>query len=371
MGGPLEGVKVIDLSRLAPGPYCSLLLADLGAAVTRVDGPGAQVVPGDIFGRNKRSIGLNLKVPEAREVLHRLCADADVLLEGFRPGVMARLGASYETISRINPRIVYCSLTGYGQTGPLSQEAGHDINYISIAGVLGQIGLPGLRPIPPLNLVADYAGGGLMAAFGIVCALYERDRSGRGQFIDAAMIDGSASLMTQHFAWRGRLSEPGKGMLGGGAPFYRAYRCKDDGYVSVGAIEPQFFRAFWEGLEIGPLPEQNDTAAWPEQHERIERRFLERTRDEWVEHFAGKDACVTPVLDFDETGAHPHNVARQAFVHGPEREGHVSPAPRFSRTPGSVRSEGPALGQHTATVLSEAGYSDEEIRKLRTTGAVE
>jgi alpha-methylacyl-CoA racemase len=361
---------VIDLSRLAPGPYCSMLLGDLGADVVRVDRPGTDAGLLEMLGRNKRSIVLDLKRREAQGVLHRLCAGADVLLEGFRPGVTARLGADYETVSRINPRIVYCSLTGYGQTGPLAQEAGHDIDYIAVAGVLGQLEVGDEPPIPPLNLVADFAGGGLMAAFGIAAALYERERSGRGQYLDAAMIDGSASLMAMHFATAGALSDPRRGVMNGAAPFYRCYRCADGRDVAVGAVEAKFFRALWEGLDLGPVPEQMDRASWPDQRDRIAERFATRTRDEWVVHFHGRDACVAPVLALDEVPKQPHHLARSSFAAGAGGREQVAPAPRFSRTPGGVRRQGGASGAETDAILAEAGCSPEEIRALRAGGSV-
>lgn len=369
--GPLAGVKVIDLSRLAPGPYASMLLADLGADVIRVDRSGEDDSAGGMLGRGKRSLVLDLKRDEGREVLLRLCEDADVFLEGFRPGVMARLGAGYETLSRRNPRIVYCSLTGYGQSGPLAQEAGHDIDYIAVAGVLGQLRDRGGEPMAPLNLIGDFAGGGMLAAFGIVCALLERERSGRGQHIDAAMIDGSLSLMTMHFAARGLFSKPRSGMMSGAAPFYRSYRCADGRFVAVGALESPFFRTLWEGLDLGPLPDPGDPEDWPEQRARIAERFATRTRDEWVEHFRGRDACVAPVLELEEVPRHPHHVARRAFFVGPGQHTYLAPAPRFSRTPGSIRREGPASGDDTDAILTECGYSAAEIHALRATRTVD
>jgi len=368
--GPLEGVRVIDLSRLAPGPYCSMLLGDLGADVIRVDKPGDDPRVLDMLNRNKRSLVLDLKRAEAQQVLHRLCEGADVFLEGFRPGVTARLGADYETISRIEPRIVYCSVTGYGQSGPLAQEAGHDIDYIALAGVLSQLQPGEGPPLPPLNLVADFAGGGLMAAFGIVSALYERERSGKGQYVDAAMIDGSASLMAMHFVTRGLLSDPQRGVMHGNAPYYRCYRCADGEYVAVGAVEVQFFHALWQGLDLGPPPGQMDRASWPEQRRRISERFATRTRDEWVAHFHGKDACVAPVLALDEVPSQPHHVERKSFVEGPGGTPQVAPAPRLSRTPGSVRRPGAASGAETDAILAEVGCSADEIRRLREGGSV-
>lgn len=368
--GPLEGVRVLDLSRLAPGPYCTMLLADLGASVIRVDGPQTPVRRGNMLSRNKRSIVLNLKSPQGQGVLHRLCHDADVLVEGNRPGVARRLGADYETLSEINPGLVYCSLTGFGQEGPLAAEAGHDINYISIAGVLSQIGNGDAPPVHPLNLVADFGGGGLLAAFGVVCALYERGHSGRGQYIDAAMIDGAASMMAMHYATQGAVSKPGKGLLGGGAPFYRSYECRDGGYVAVGAIEPQFYASLCEVLGVTPDHDQMDSSRWPETTELFARRFQEKTRDEWARAFAGRDACVTPVLDLEEAPKHEHNQARKGFLSGPGGQFHVAPAPRFSRTPGEIHSEEPEMGAHTEEILAAAGYTAEEIVELQAQGAV-
>ena len=256
-----------------------MLLADMGADVLRVDNAvGGPVRSGDMLSRNKRSVALNLKTAGGQRVLHELAAGADVFLEGNRPGVCARLGCDYAALSAVNPRLVYCSLTGYGQTGPMSRAAGHDVNYIALAGVLSQIGNGSDPPLPPLNLVADFGGGGLMAAFGILCALFERERSGRGQYIDAAMIDGAASLMAVHFAQKGARSTPGVGLLGGGAAFYRCYECKCGGYVSVGAIEPQFFAALCEGTGVDVADEQMDEERWPDHIEAFRHAFLTRTR---------------------------------------------------------------------------------------------
>ena len=376
--GPLAGTRVLDLSRLAPGPYCSMLLGDLGADVVRVDAPGTKAPARtyDMLARNKRSIVLDLKSEGGQTVLHALCARADVLLEGNRPGVTRRLRADWETLSALNPRLVYCSLTGFGQDGPLASAAGHDINYIAIAGVLGQIGLgpdaADPRPVPPLNLVADFGGGGLLAAFGILAALLERERSGRGQYVDAAMIDGAASILSAHYSTRGALSKPGKGLLGGGAPFYRCYTCRDGRFVAVGAIEPKFFAALCEGTGLDFVAEQMDPKKWPQQARAFAARFLEKTRDEWAAIFAGAphalDACVTPVLELDEAPAHPHNVARDAFPTGPDGQLHTAPAPRLARTPGTIRRGAPVPGEHTDEVLREAGLGA-ELERLREEGA--
>ena len=369
--GALDGLRVLDLSRLAPGPYCSMLLADMGADVLRVDNAvGGPVRSGDMLSRNKRSIALNLKTADGQRILQELARDADVFLEGNRPGVCARLGCDYPKLSEINPRLIYCSLTGYGQTGPMARAAGHDVNYIALAGVLSQIGNGREPPLPPLNLVADFGGGGLMAAFGILCAVFERERSGRGQHIDAAMVDGAASLMAVHFAQKGARSTPGVGLLGGGAAFYRCYECKCGGYVSVGAIEPQFFAALCEGSGVDVAEQQMDTDRWPEHIEAFRRAFLTRTRDEWTEVFAELDACVSPVLDLDEAPRHEHNVERGTFPVGPDGEIHIAPAPRLGRTPGALRMREPRMGEHTEGILLDLGYSVEEITGLEQNGAI-
>ncbi len=348
-----------------------MLLADMGADVLRVDNAvGGPVRSGDMLSRNKRSIALNLKTPGGQRILQQLATDADVFLEGNRPGVCARLGCDYAALAALNERLVYCSLTGYGQTGPMAQAAGHDVNYIALAGVLSQIGNGREPPLPPLNLVADFGGGGLMAAFGILCALFERERSGRGQYLDAAMIDGAASLMAVHFAQRGARSTPGIGLLGGGAAFYRCYECKCGGYVSVGAIEPQFFAALCEGTGVDVAHEQMDTECWPAHIDAFRRAFLTRTRDEWTEVFSRLDACVAPVLDLDEAPRHVHNVERGTFPIGPDGEIHIAPAPRLERTPGDLRRREPRMGEHTGEVLRGLGYGPEEIEGLEQNGAI-
>lgn len=348
-----------------------MLLADMGADVLRVDNAvGGPVRSGDMLSRNKRSIALNLKTADGQRILQQLARDADVFLEGNRPGVCARLGCDYETLAAINQHLVYCSLTGYGQTGPMAQAAGHDVNYLALAGVLSQIGNGHDPPLPPLNLVADFGGGGLMAAFGILCALFERERSGRGQRIDAAMIDGAASLMAVHFAQKGARSTPGVGLLGGGAAFYRCYECKCGGYVSVGAIEPQFFAALCEGTGVDVVDEQMVTERWPDHIEAFRQAFLTRTREEWADVFSELDACVSPVLDLDEAPCHEHNAQRGAFPIGPDGEIHVAPAPRLERTPGDLRRREPRMGEHTAEILQRLGYSNREIDELERSGAI-
>lgn len=350
--GPLVGVRVVDLSRLAPGPYCSMLLADMGADVIRVDPPGdVPMLTPDPLGRGKRSIVLDLKVAADRDVLHGLVDRADVVLEGFRPGVADRLGAGYRELSARNPQLVYCSITGWGQTGPLAQVPGHDIDFIAIAGALEPIGRAGERPVPPLNVLGDFAGGGLMAAFGIATALFERERSGVGQYIDAAMLDGALSLMAQHYGFVALGMEPGRGrgVVDTGAPFYEVYETSDGGFMCVGAIEPHFFAEFCALVGVTPPAQQMGRSAWPALRGDLTAAFASRTRSEWEAVFAGSNACVQPVLRMSEAVEHPHNVARGAFV---DVDGHAwpAPAPRLGRTPGAVRSSSPAVGEHSEQI---------------------
>ncbi|OZM78020.1 CoA transferase [Pseudonocardia sp. MH-G8] len=344
------------MSRLAPGPLCSMMLADLGAEVIVVGG-GRSGLPLTALCRGKRFISLDLKRDGGRAALHRLVSEADVLLEGFRPGVADRLGAGYAELSAVNPRLVYCSLTGYGQDGPLATTAGHDINYLALSGLLGAVGPVDGPPLPPLNLLADYGGGGMLAAFGIVSALLERERSGRGQHVDAAMVDGVVAMMVQHYSVWGQptLPDRGRGLLGGEAPFYRCYKCADGRYVAVGALEDAFFRALWDGLGLGDCPQHMSPSAWPQIEKVLSQKFLERTRDEWAEHFEGTDACVTAVLAPDEVHGHPQIRARHgalAFPEGP-------PVPLLSRTPGVAAPAEPA--DQTEAVLGELGLDAEHI----------
>lgn len=355
---PLQGVRVLDLSRLAPGPYCTMMLADLGAEVIVVGG-GRAGLPVSSFARGKHFIALDLKADEGQLALRRLAQTADVLVEGFRPGVAARLGAGYEALSAVNPRLIFCSLTGYGQGGPLAQEAGHDLNYLALTGVLGAIGPVGGPPTVPLNLIADFAGGSLVAVIGILAALFERTRSGQGQHIDAAMIDGCLSLMAMHSPVWGSAAMParGRGWLSGAAPYYRCYACKDGLYVSVGALEPQFFAALWSQVADGPPPDQMDTAAWPHIEQTFGAAFATRTRDEWATLFAGQDVCVFPVLSPYEAWQHPHIRQRHPAA-GAEQAPTV---PRFGRTPLEIP---PTDTQdQSVAVLTAAGLSAAEIER--------
>nr|WP_281377629.1 CaiB/BaiF CoA-transferase family protein [Saccharopolyspora hordei] len=356
--GPLAGIRVLDMTRLAPGPYGSMLLADLGAEVIVIGG-GRSGLPVPALSRGKEFITLDLKTDEGRAALHRLVAESDVFMEGFRPGVADRIGAGYAELSEINRRLVYCSVTGYGQTGPLAGRAGHDINYLAIGGALGTFGPADGPPVPPLNLVADFAGGGLLAAFGIVGALYERERSGHGQYLDAAMVDGVLSMMGMNFVdWGGRsLPRRGEGVLAGSMPAYRCYACADGGYVAVGALEDAFFANLWKALDLGEVPNHLDPTNWDVITERLETSFRNRTRAEWTEFFAEVDACVTPVLA-------PHELAGSdqiAHRHPGFRADSVPAVPVYSRTaarPGETDTE-----DVTERVLGRFGIPPEDARK--------
>jgi alpha-methylacyl-CoA racemase len=376
--GPLDGVRVIEIASLAPAPFGCMVLADLGADVLRVDradrsGPEART-PVDPLVRGRRSIGLNLKDPSGVDLLLRLIEGADVLVEGFRPGVAERLGFGPEECARRNPRLVFARMTGWGQEGPLASTAGHDIDYIGISGALAPIGRAGERPVPPLNLVGDFGGGGMLLAVGVLAALVERERSGRGQVVDAAMVDGSALLtsfiygMRATGTWR---DQRGSNMLDGGAPWYDTYETADGGYVAVGAIEPQFYAALLDGLGLAgaDLPGQLDPSGWPELRRRFAEVFASRGRDEWAEVFAGTDACVAPVLSMAETAGHPHAVARNAFID----VGGVTqpaPAPRFGRSAAGQPTPPPRPGADTDAVLNGLGLTAAQVADLRAGGVV-
>ena len=338
--GPLVGLKVVELAGIGPGPHAAMILADLGADVVRVDRPGGLQLGSpdapDPTLRGRRRMAADLKDPEGREAVLRLVQHADVLLEGYRPGVTERLGVGPADCHARNPRLVYGRMTGWGQDGPMAARAGHDINYISLTGALHAIGRAGERPVPPLNLVGDFGGGSMLLVIGVLAALWEAQRSGEGQVVDAAMVDG-ASLLAQMvwglLAQKFWADEREANLLDGHAPFYDTYTCADGGHVAVGAIEPQFYAALLAGLGLADadLPHQFDRDRWPEVKARFAEVFAARTRDEWAEVFAGTDACVTPVLGFGEVPAHPHIAARCTIV---ERDGvaQAAPAPRFSRT---------------------------------------
>ena len=374
MGGPLAGVRVVELAALGPAPYCAMLLADLGADVVRVDRAGAAALPMPVLDRGRRSIEVNLKHPDGVDVVRRLAASADVLVEGFRPGVLERLGLDPAELLDDNPRLVIGRMTGYGQDGPLAPRAGHDITYAALSGALAAIGERGGPPTVPLNLVADFGGGGMLLAVGLLAALHSARETGRGQVVDAAMVEGAASLMSMIYGFRavGAWSlERGSNLLDGGAPFYRTYRCADDRYVAVGAIEPEFYALLVDGLGLSSavdLAVQGDPATWPATHALFEQAFAGRTRQEWVDVLGGTDACLQPVLDLDEAPSHPHNVARGTFV---DVGGHPqrAPVPRFSATPTGVPEPGPRPGRDTEAILAEIGLGD-QAAELRAQGAV-
>ena len=378
--GPLAGITVIEIAGIGPGPYCGMMLADLGADVIRIDRAGAvqggdpERPPADLLARGRRSVGVDLKSPDGAEVVLSLVEQADALFEGFRPGVAERLGIGPDECLARNPRLVYGRMTGWGQEGPYAPTAGHDINYISLAGALDPIGRRGEAPVPPLNLVGDFGGGGLMLAFGLLAGLLEAKASGQGQVIDAAMVDGAASLMTMTHSFRAMgiwNDERGTNMLDTGAPFYDVYETADGGYVSIGSIEPQFYAELLRltGLEGEELPWQHERAQWPAMKERMAEVFQTKTRAEWCEIMEGSDVCFAPVLPIAEAVEHPHNVARGTFVEvaGITQPG---PAPRFSRTAGEIRRPPPHAGQHTDEVLAAAGFDADRIAKLREAGAV-
>ena len=345
--GPLAGLRVVEFAGIGPGPFACMLLSDMGADVVTIDRPTRKL--GDrnnITGRGRSVVLADLKDPAAREDVMALLEQADVLIEGFRPGVMERLGFGPDVVAARNPRLVYGRMTGWGQHGPLAQAAGHDLNYISIAGALHAIGPAGGAPVPPLNLVGDYGGGSLYLIVGILAALHEAKRSGQGQVVDAAMSDGVISLMSNFVshARRGLFREErGSNGLDGGAPYYRTFETADGQYISIGSIEPQFFKDLCErvGLPAALRDAQLDRARWPEMHTEFERIFRSKTRDEWVALLEGTDVCFAPVLPLSEVPQHPHNVARQAFV-DVEGVSHPAPAPRFSRTPSAIQGPTPS-----------------------------
>lgn len=361
MTGPLTGLRIVELAGIGPGPHAAMILADLGADVARVERPGGtlDITDGkpDHLLRGRRSVAADLKTSDGRDLVLRLIAQADVLIEGFRPGVAERLGVGPEDCLRINPRLVYGRMTGWGQVGPMSARAGHDINYISLTGALHAIGRRGERPVPPLNLVGDFGGGSMFLVTGILAALWERERSGIGQVVDAAMVDGTSVLLQMMWAMRGQnswSSQRGANLLDGGAPFYDTYQCQDGRYVAVGAIEPQFYRALIAGLRLDPatLPDQNDRAHWQQLRARLTEAFLTRPRDEWAKIFADIDACVTPVLEPEEVPQHPQLADRDTLI---EIDGvlQAAPAPRFSRTATTTPTPPPLPGADTESVLAD------------------
>ncbi|MBX3026674.1 CoA transferase [bacterium] len=369
----LQGIRVVEMAGLAPAPFCGMILADFGADVVRVDRVGAGSM--DQLARGKRSLAVNLKNPDGVETVLRLLEQADVLLEPYRPGVMERLGLGPDVATGRNPRLVYARLTGFGQEGPYANMAGHDTNYIALSGALALIGRKGERPLPPVNLLGDFAGGGMLCALGITLALLERAHSGKGQIVDAAMVDGAAYLASFVYKFRNSgmwRDERGTNMLDGGAPFYDTYRTRDGEYVSVGAIEPQFYAALLRGLGIDPatMPHQMDQSKWAETGARFAEIFATRTRAEWCAVFDGSDACVAPILNLGEVADHPHNAYRRLLVSDAKGKLEPAPAPRLSRTPGEGGRPLPEVGEHTRAVLGEYGFAADEIARLIEAGAV-
>ncbi len=388
MSGPLEGLRIVEIAGIGPGPFCAMMLADAGADIVRVDRLAASSATGreggapegaayaakDFMNRNRRSIAVDLKSPLGTEIVLALVARADGLIEGFRPGVAERLGIGPEACKERNPRLVYGRMTGWGQSGPLCASVGHDINYIAVAGALDAIGRCDSGPVPPLNLVGDFGGGGMLLAYGMVCALLEAARTGLGQVVDAAMVDGAALLTTFIHGMMAMglwSSKRGTNLLDSGAPFYDVYQTADDKYVAVGALEPQFYAALVAAIDgdAVEVPEQMDRSRWPEMRTRFAAIFRTKTREEWCTLLEGSDACIAPVLGLDEAPDHPHLAARATFVEiAGERQ--PAPAPRFSRTPGEVRMPPPLPGEHTAEVLDAWGVEPGLAAAARSAGAL-
>lgn len=374
--GPLKGIKVIELAGIGPGPFAGMLLADLGAEVISVERATdrSKTRRPDCSRRGKRSIALNLKSPQGVEALLSLVKQADVLFEGFRPGVTERLGIGPEDCLAVNPRLVYGRMTGWGQFGPLAETAGHDINYISLTGALHAIGRAGEKPVPPLNLVGDYGGGGMFLVMGILAALLEAQKSGQGQVVDAAMTDGSAVLMAMFHSMQAMglwSAKRGANLLDTGAHFYEVYETADGKYVSIGSIEPQFYALLLNKAQLDPqvFGQQMNAARWPELKDKLTAVFKSKTQAEWCELLEGTDACFAPVLDFNEAASHPHNMARKTYI---DVDGMTqpAPAPRFSRTEPQVSFGSRAMGEDTDAVLADWGFSDSQIRELREAGGL-
>jgi alpha-methylacyl-CoA racemase len=380
VSGPLEGVRIVELAGLGPAPFAGMMLADAGADIIRIDRADRATYPPmdgahvDLMNRGRRSVAVDLKHPDGVALVLDLVAGADGLMEGFRPGVAERLGLGPDVCLARNPKVVYGRMTGWGQDGPMAQSAGHDIDYIALSGALGAIGREGERPLPPLNLVGDFGGGGMLLAFGMVSAILGARATGTGQVVDAAMVDGAASLMTMTYTLRAAgiwQDERGTNLLDTGAHFYEVYECADGGYFGVGAIEPQFYAELMRLLGLGDedLATQMDRTTWPAMKARFATIFATRTRVEWEGVFAGTDACAAPVLSPAEAPDHPHNKVRGTFT---EVAGVVqpAPAPRFLSTPGAIRRPPPHPGQHGDEALADWGLSDAQVAGLRSSGAI-
>ena len=372
--GPLTGLKIVEFAGIGPGPFCGMLLSDLGADVVRVDRKGqGRGAPSDITSRGRRSVALDLKKPESVEACLKLMEQADAIIEGFRPGVMERLGLGPEVALKRNPRLVFGRMTGWGQTGTYAQAAGHDMNYIAISGALHAIGTKD-KPVPPLNLVGDFGGGALYLAFGVLAGVIKARETGQGQVVDCAMSDGAASLMAMFYGFKaagGWKEERRSNLLDGGAHFYDTYQCSDGKWVSIGSIEPQFYALLLEktGINDPEFQRQMDRGAWDGLREKLAHVIAQKTQAEWDEIMGGTDVCFGPVLDLDEAPKHPHNVARETFV---EVAGVIqpAPAPRFSATPGKIQGPPPSIGAHDQEALSEWGFSAGDIGALKAAGAL-
>jgi alpha-methylacyl-CoA racemase len=381
--GPLAGLKVVEIGSIGPGPFCAMLLADLGADVLRLDRSSGATLVGpnadfrtEVMHRGRRSVAVDLKNPRGREVVLSLVADADALIEGFRPGVTERLGVGPEECWAVNPRLVYGRMTGYGQDGPMAQAVGHDLNYVAQSGILSMIGRRGEAPVPPLSLVGDFGGGGMLLALGIVSAVLEARTSGRGQVVDAAMVDGAALLgaafhgFTSAGTWRGGNAGRGTNIVDSGAHFYDTYECADGRYLAVAGMEPHFYADLLEILEIDPasLADQLDESQWPAMKKVVADAVRTRPRDEWVRRADGR-GCISAVLDPEEAWAHPHNVARRTFT----EVGGVTqptPQPRFSRTAAEIDGPPPAPGEHTRSALAAWGVPEDTVAAWEQAGAV-
>ena len=380
MAGPLAGIKVVEMVGLGPCPFAAMMLADMGAEVIRIDRKASTSnpypvlgTPFDVMARSRRSLGLDLKQPAAKEAVLRLIEQADVVIEGFRPGVMERLGFGPDACLANNPRLVYGRVTGWGQHGPLAQAAGHDLNYIALSGMLAAMGRADAPPAPPLNLLGDFGGGGMMLAFGVVCAVLEAQKSGRGQVIDAAMTDGAALLgamvygMRAHGSWSG---ERAANQLDGGAPFYDCYACADGKFIALGALEPQFYAELLALCGVADADfSQSEVTTWPAMRARFVQLFAGRSRDDWCALLEGTDVCFAPVLDMREAPGHPHNAARGTFI---DVAGVVqpAPAPRFSRSTPGATTPASSPGADSAAILGDWGFSADAVAALRTAGAL-
>jgi len=377
--GPLAGTKIVEIAGIGPGPFCGMMLSDMGAEIIRVTRPGTRpdlAERNDVLNRGRRSIAIDLKRPEGAQIVLRFCEKADAIFEGFRPGVTEKLGIGPDQCMACNPRLVYGRMTGWGQTGPMRMAAGHDINYISLSGALHAIGRKGERPLPPLNLVGDFGGGGMLLAFGIVCAMFEAQRSGKGQVVDAAMVDGSAVLMAMFFGRRPFdemfSGERGTNLLDSGAHFYEVYETKDCKYISIGSIEPQFYSELIRKAGIDPThyAAQFDRSKWSKYKEELATVFKSKTRDEWCALMEGSDICFAPVLSMDEAPGHPHNMARSTFI-TVDGVTQPAPAPRFSRTVPEVRHGSRTPGHDTVSILADFGFNGDEIEALQKDDVVE